>query len=120
MSDKNFEVELQPVEIEINEETKSAPISQEELTVKQYVYNKNGKEFKVMRKYAVKKTNSMKTKDNKQKVADYIEEHKQKYLDTVSHKQVSTLIEDIKNDLGINISYTGGYNLLINHGVKIV
>ncbi len=95
-------------------------VEQNDLTVKQYVYKKDGKEYKVVRKYSVKKSTSMKTKDNKQKVAEYIEEHKQKYLDTVSHKQVSTLIEDIKNDLGINVSYTGAYNLLIKHGVKIV
>ena len=101
-------------------ETVAPANTPEDLTVKQYVYNKDGKEFKVVRKYSVKKSTSMKTKDNKEKVNKYIEEHKQKYLDTISHKQVSTLIEDIKNDLGINISYTGGYNLLINHGVKIV
>lgn len=95
----------------------SAPEVQQQ-TNKEYVYNKNGKEIKVTRKYNVKNSNTMKSKTNKERVIKYFEDNKDKYINLDSRKQISTLIKDIKTDLNIEASYNGILNLLKKQNVR--
>ena len=45
----------------------------------------------------------------------YVEENKEKYINTKLCHQASTLINDIKNDLDLNLSYNGALTLLRKH-----
>ena len=91
------------------------------MSSKTYTYSKdNGKTVKVTRNYSVKNPNSLKCKENKIKVNEYLEKNKEKYFELEPRKRISTLIHDLKNDLNINVSYNGALSLLnkLNVGQK--
>ena len=102
------------IELEDNQFQKEEPV--ENLIVKTYHYkSKSGKDRIVVRKYTVKNDKSYKNIPNKEIMNKYVEEHKDKYINTPKAHQASTLIKDIKNDLDLNLSYNGARSLLQKH-----
>ena len=83
------------------------------VVIKEYHYkNKNGKDVRVIRKYTIKHDKSYKVVNNKEPIKKYIEEHKDKYINLPSHRQITTIIDDVKRDLDLKISRTGVIKIL--------
>ena len=116
------ETNLKP-EIELESQTSSSAaqvqtepvVSPEDrpVVIKEYHYkNKNGKDVRVIRKYTIKHDKSYKVVNNKEPIKKYIEEHKDKYINLPSHRQITTIIDDVKKDLDLKISRTGVIKIL--------
>ena len=111
------------LEIEMNDEVQTPVVSEPKgpataeptgpVVIKEYHYkNKNGKDIRVIRKYVIKHDKTYKIKNNKEPIKKYIEEHKDKYINLPRHKQITTIIDDVKKDLDLNISRTGVIKIL--------
>ena len=107
MTEANSKAEIE-MNVEQTSEQPSGPV-----VIKEYHYkNKNGKDVRVIRKYTIKHDKSYKVVNNKEPIKKYIEEHKEKYISLPSHRQITTIIDDVKKDLDLKISRTGVIKIL--------
>ena len=94
------------------------------MTEKIYTYNitiKNSKNepvvYKVTRKYTAK-TNSTKNKDIREKVIDYIKEHKSEILNIPQKHRIAETIKMINEAMNTKMSYTGCRKLINKSGIN--
>ena len=94
------------------------------MTEKIYTYNitiKNSKNepkiYKIFRKYT-SLTNSTKNKDIREKVIDYIKEHKTEILNIPQKHRIGETIKMINETMNIKMSYTGCRSLINKSGIN--
>ena len=94
------------------------------MTEKIYTYNitiKNSKNehkiYKIFRKY-ISLTNSTKNKDIREKVIDYIKEHKTEILNIPQKHRIGETIKMINETMNIKMSYTGCRSLINKSGIN--
>ena len=94
------------------------------MTEKIYTYNitiKNSKNepktHKIFRKY-ISLTNSTKNKDIREKVIDYIKEHKTEILNIPQKHRIGETIKMINETMNIKMSYTGCRSLINKSGIN--
>ena len=94
------------------------------MTEKIYTYNitvinsKNEpKIYKIYRKY-ISLTNSTKNKDIREKVIDYIKEHKTEILNIPQKHRIAETIKMINEAMNTKMSYTGCRKLINKSGIN--
>ena len=94
------------------------------MTEKIYTYDitiKNSKNepkiYKTFRKYT-SLTNSTKNKDIREKVIDYIKEHKTEILNIPQKHRIGETIKMINETMNIKMSYTGCRSLINKSGIN--
>ena len=94
------------------------------MTEKIYTYNitvRNSKNepvvYKVTRKYKAI-TNSAKNKDVREKVIDYIKEHKTEILNIPQKHRIAETIKMINEAMNTKMSYTGCRKLIYKSGIN--
>ena len=112
MTDSKLQIEL------VAQETQT---QNPEIITRTYTYKtKTGKDKTVIRKYTVKNDKTFKSINNKEAMNNYVEEHKDKYINLPRYYQSRTVIADIKKDLGLELSYNGAITLLKTHCGRVV
>lgn len=94
------------------------------MTEKIYTYNitvRNSKNepvvYKAIRKYTAK-TNSAKNKDIREKVIEYIKEHKTEILNIPQKHRIGETIKMINEAMNTKMSYTGCRSLINKSGIN--
>ena len=94
------------------------------MTEKIYTYNltiKNSKNepktYKIYRKYT-SLTNSTKNKDVREKVIDYIKEHKTEILNIPQKHRINKTIQMLNETFNTKMSYTGCRSLINKSGIN--
>lgn len=110
MDTTNKEVELQ-VETQVD----VIPTKQE----KTYTYSRRGKPHVIKRSYDVQNMNSIRTASKRDEISKFIEDHKTELSDIKQCHRASKLIDMVKKELDIDISYTGSKSLLKKAGLFV-
>ena len=107
---------MSDVKIELEPEV---TIPQTEKKQKTYTYSRNGKPHVINRNYEIQNPNSLRNSTKREELIKFVESQKEELSKLKQCHRASKLVELVKNEMNLDISYTGAKSLLKKVGLFV-
>ena len=107
---------MSDIKIELEPEV---TVPQTEKKQKTYTYSRNGKPHVINRNYEIQNVNSLRNSSKREELIKFVETKKDELLKLKQCHRAIKLVELVKTEMNLDISYTGAKSLLKKVGLFV-